>query len=210
MADEADQASVTADATAVLLAGLVDDLDGGFVEMVRSEEKVVYSVALRMTRSPDEAEDLTAESFLRAYRALRGFDRERVLALKPRSWLLTILLNTWRNTVRDASRRPNVIAIADVPDSRAGDHNVEQAVESGESQRELGRLVAKLPASQRIAVVLRHVVGLPIAEVAEALGCPEGTAKSHVSRGLSKLRSLYDGSILPAGERGLVGRRTPR
>ncbi|MGH3795682.1 MAG: hypothetical protein ACRDSP_12410 [Pseudonocardiaceae bacterium] len=56
---------------------------------------------------------------LRAYRALRGYDRSRVLALRLRSWLLTITLNTWRNSVRDASRRPSLVPIGDLPDSRA-------------------------------------------------------------------------------------------
>ncbi|MGH3873083.1 MAG: RNA polymerase sigma factor [Pseudonocardiaceae bacterium] len=189
-----------------LLAHLADDLDEGFADLVRSEERVVYSVALRMTRSSSEAEDLTAETFLRAYRALRGYDRGRVLALRPRSWLLTITLNTWRNSLRDASRRPDSVSIGDLPDSRASDQDVEQAVESAESQRELGRLVAQLPVAQRVAVVLRHVVGLPMVEVAAVLRCPEGTAKSHVSRGLSKLRTLY-GAVPLSSEPALVGKR---
>jgi len=169
----------------------------------------VYSTALRMTRNPAEAEDLTAETFLRAYRALRGYESTRVLALCPRSWLLTITLNIWRNSVRDASRRPSLVSIADFPDRQASDQDVEQAVESAESQRELGRLVAQLPSAQRIAVVLRHVVGLPVAEVAAVLGCPEGTAKSHVSRGLSTLRTLY-GEVPLSSKPALVRRREPR
>jgi RNA polymerase sigma-70 factor, ECF subfamily len=174
--------------------------------LVRSEERVVYSVARRMTRSACEAEDLTAETFLRAYQALRGYDRSRVLALRPRSWLLTITLNTWRNSLRDASRRPSLVPLDDLPDSRAGDQDVEQVVENGERQRELGRLVAQLPVAQRVAVVLRHVVGLPMAEIAIVLKCSEGTAKSHVSRGLTKLRKLY-GAVPLSSEPALAGRR---
>lgn len=169
----------------------------------------MYSVALRMTRNPAEAEDLTAETFLRAYRALRGYDSTRVLALCPRSWLLTITLNTWRNSVRDARRRPSLVPIPDSLDRRASDQDVEQAVESAESQRELGGLIAQLPTAQRAAVVLRHVVGLPMAEVAAALECPEGTAKSHVSRGLSKLRTLY-GTVPLSSKPAPIGRREPR
>lgn len=203
--NQTDAGEATAEDTAALLASLVDDLDEGFAELVRRQEWVVYSVALRMTRSRTEAEDLTAETFLRAYRALRGYDRTRVLALRPRSWLLTITLNTWRNSVRDASRRPDLVCVADIPDSPADDQDVEHAVESAESQRELGRLIAQLPSAQRIAVVLRHVVGLPMVEVAAVLHCPEGTAKSHVSRGLSKLRTLY-GVVPLSCKPALVGR----
>jgi RNA polymerase sigma-70 factor, ECF subfamily len=173
-----------------LLSALAEDLDDGYAGFVRAHEIAVYSAALRMTRSPPEAEDLSAETFLRAYRALRGYGRDRVLALRPRSWLLAIMLNLWRNSLRDASRRPQTIPVADVPDRQAVGIDVEQTVEDAETARELSRLLAELPATQRAAVTLRHVVGLPIAEVATVLGCPEGTAKSHVSRGLRQLRKL--------------------
>lgn len=202
------RAAAAADAGA-LLASLVNDLDEGFAELVRSQEQVVYSVALRVTHNTAEAEDLTAETFLRAYRALRGYDSTRVRALCPRSWLLTITLNIWRNSIRDASRRPSLVPLSDSLDRRAADQDVEQAVESAESQRELGELIAQLPTAQRAAVVLRHVVGLPIAEVAALLECPEGTAKSHVSRGLSRLRTLY-GAALLSSKPAPIGRREPR
>jgi RNA polymerase sigma-70 factor (ECF subfamily) len=57
-------------------------------------------------------------------------------------------------------------------------------------------LLAELPETQRLAVVLRHVLDLPYAEIAAVLGCPEGTAKSHVSRGLQRLRTLTTGTDL--------------
>ena len=59
-----------------------------------------------------------------------------------------------------------------------------------DGQFRLGALLAELSDAQRTAVVLRHVVGLSYAEVAVAMGCPEGTAKSHVSRGLQRLRAV--------------------
>lgn len=179
------------DSVATLCARLADDLDDGFSDLVRSEQRVVYSVALSVTRSPADAEDLTAETFLRAYRALRGYDRARRLSLRPRSWLLTIALNTWRNSVRDSGRRPHLIPVGDVPDRHADGMDVEREVERAEGRRELRALLAQLPLAQSLAVVLRHVVGLPLADVAKVLKCPEGTAKSHVSRGVSRLRTLY-------------------
>jgi RNA polymerase sigma-70 factor (ECF subfamily) len=51
-----------------------------------------------------------------------------------------------------------------------------------------------LPESQRVAVVLRHVSGLSLAEIAEVLDCPQGTVKSHISRGLTCLRALVPAS----------------
>ena len=158
---------------------------------MRSYEGLLYSVALRLCDRPVEAEDLAAETFLRAYKALRDYGESRILELRPRSWLLTIVLNIWRNNIRNASRRPRQVTVADVPERLTATAGAEELVERDESSRELTALLAQLPPSQRIAVVLRHMEGLPMADIAAVLGCPEGTAKSHVSRGLQQLRSLY-------------------
>lgn len=182
----------------MVCARLAKDLDDGFAVLVRHEERVVYSVALRVTGAHQDAEDLAAETFLRAYRALREFSADRIRELRPRPWLLTITMNTWRNMVRDRARRPTTVLTADPPERGADGATVEQVAERTEVQRELGALLARLPAPQRAAVVLRHVAGMSICEVAGALGCPEGTAKSHVSRGLAALRAHSGGSILIA------------
>ncbi|MDQ3898652.1 MAG: sigma-70 family RNA polymerase sigma factor, partial [Actinomycetota bacterium] len=73
------------------------------------------------------------------------------------------------------------------PDGREGP---EEQVQRHDGQARLGGLLTELPDAQRTAVVLRHIVGLPYAEMAVVMGCPEGTAKSHVARGLQRLRAL--------------------
>jgi RNA polymerase sigma factor (sigma-70 family) len=195
-----DAADVAADGTVRLLGSLVADLDLGFEELVRGYERTVFATALRITGSTTEAEDLKSECFLRAFRALRGYPAERTLALQPRAWLLTILLNTWRNRVREAGRRVGEVTMAELPEQAQSGRSVEEQILVGESARELNRMLCTLPAAQRSAIVLRHVLGLPIAEVAKVLGCPEGTAKSHVSRGLSALRDRFS---YPAGHSGV-------
>ncbi|GAA5141832.1 RNA polymerase sigma factor [Pseudonocardia adelaidensis] len=169
---------------------LVVDLDAGFADVVRVHERVVYSVALRLTRRREDAEDVAADAFLRAYRALRRFDAARIRVLRLRPWLLTILRNTARNAVRDAGRRPGPALVSEPVDGVAAGPSVEEQVEADHAQRAWGELLARLPETQRTAVVLRHVEDLQTGEVAEVLGCPEGTAKSHISRGLKKLRAL--------------------
>ena len=178
-----------------ILRGIVDDLDEGFADLVRSYERTIYYVALRVTGSPAEAEDLVSECFLRAFRALRDFPEARVLNLEPRGWLLTILLNTWRNGLRNASRRIGEVAMAELPDHPDDDAGVESHVLRRESCAELNRLLAGLPVVQRSAVTLRHVAGLSISEIAVLLGCPEGTVKSHISRGMSSLRRAHAGRL---------------
>lgn len=181
-----------------LRAHLAWDLDAGFAALVREHEAVVYSVARQFSRDRSDAEDLAAEAFLRAYRALRGYDAGRLDTLRLRPWLLTILRNTARNAARDRARRPDPPPAFEPADEPAGSASVEQRAESADLQRELGALLAQLPEVQRTAVVLRHVVGLGTAEVAEVLGCPEGTAKSHVSRGLRRLRPLAEERLRPS------------
>jgi RNA polymerase sigma factor (sigma-70 family) len=174
-----------------LLRGIADNVDDGFADLVRTYERTVYNVALRVTGSPSEAEDLVSECFLRAFQALRDFPEERVLGLEPRGWLLTILLNTWRNGLRNASRRVGEVVMAELPDHPDTDAGVETHVLRRESAAELNRLLAGLPAVQRSAIILRHLVGLSISEIAVFLDCPAGTVKSHISRGMSSLRRAY-------------------
>jgi RNA polymerase sigma factor (sigma-70 family) len=188
--DEAPAASADPDAQRVA-AALARDLDDGFAELVRTYQRLVYAVALRTTGHRADAEDLAAESLLRAYRSLAGHDDAWLAALAPRPWLLTIVVNVRRNQVRDAARRPRTDG-ATPPEGPVPGPSVEERAEHREVTEHLAGLLARLPETQRTAVVLRHVTDLPLAEVAEVLGCPVGTAKSHVSRGLARLRALID------------------
>lgn len=169
-----------------LVGALVHDLDTGFVELFQAYRGAVFSTALRISGRWADAEDLTAESFLRAYRALSDYQTDRIRELNLRSWLLTITLNLWRNSLRDAARRPppTLLDAPDPPDPRA---DVGRTVAEREA---LTALLTELPEMQRAAVVLRHVVDLSVNEIAEVLDCPVGTVKSNISRGLRRLREL--------------------
>ena len=178
---------------------LRDDLDRGFALLFEAHQRQLFSTALRLSGRWADAEDLSADAFLRAYRALRGYPPERIAALRPRAWLVTILLNAWRNRQRDAARRPTApLEAAAEPADPAAD--VVGKVTGRETGDELAGLLAQLPQPQRVAVVLRHVGDLSIAEIAEVLGCAEGTAKSHISRGLARLRTLR-GELTEGGVR---------
>jgi RNA polymerase sigma factor (sigma-70 family) len=172
-----------------LRAALVEDLDAGFEAVVRAHSDVVHAVARRTVSRSADAEDLAAEALLRAYRALRGYTPARIEALTLRPWLLTILLNTARNDRRDAARRPRTDGVAPVPDRPASAPGPAERAESNELGDHLAALLAELPVAQRTAVVLRHVVDLPVAEVAAVLGCGEATARSHAKRDLDALRA---------------------
>jgi RNA polymerase sigma factor (sigma-70 family) len=170
---------------------LARDLDGAFAEFLRHHQGLIYGLARRMTATPADAEDLAQETFVRAYRALRGYERERIEALRPRGWLVAIATNVGRNRARRA-----VIATADleaVAEPLAEEQGQpERVVERHEEARTWRARLDQLPPRQRRAVELRHVDGLSYPELAEALGRPLGTVKSDVHRGVAALRDILD------------------
>jgi RNA polymerase sigma-70 factor (ECF subfamily) len=170
---------------------LVGDLDGVFAEVVADFQGAVFTTALRMSGVPGDAEELVAETFLKAFEALRRYPPERVVDLQLRPWLVTICLNLGRNRVRASSRRPVVAPFPEpaVFEPRSSDESPEDRTVRHDQGDHLAAQLLHLPVKQRSAVVLRHIVGLSYAEVAEVLGCPLGTAKSHVRRGLDRLRA---------------------
>lgn len=159
-----------------------------FPRLVRAHADAMWTTALRLTGRPADAEDLVQEAFTSAWRAMAHWDDARWASLQPRAFLVTCLLNTWRNGLRTAARRPGTTALTDhdVLDRGPGPADV-----LDEHER-LAELVAALPETYRAPVVLRHVVGLPYSEVAAVLGCPVGTAKAQVSRGTALLRSQLE------------------
>lgn len=170
---------------------LAADLDDGFTELVRTQASAVRSLLLRLSGSAREADDLTQETFLRAYTALRDYPAERRGQLHPRAWLLTIAANVWRNHIRTLSRRPCVadeveMASIEIPDGSPGP---EQLACDGARRARLVVALAGLPDHHRLAVVLRHIGELSYQEMAAILECPVGTVKAQVSRGLSALRA---------------------
>lgn len=160
---------------------LAVDLDGAFEEFVVTVRDDLYSGLRRL--HGDDGEDLTQETLIRAYRALATYETDRIRTLKLRPWVWTIALNLGRNRVRDNARRPFPVELED----RHGVQDPEPADIAAWDAR-LGRLTSV----QRRAVVLRHIVDLSYAEIAEAMDRPEGTVKADVSRGLARLRNILE------------------
>jgi RNA polymerase sigma factor (sigma-70 family) len=170
---------------------LARDLDGSFEELVLAHQRLVFGLALRVVGDRADAEEVAQDTFERAYHALAGYPAERVAAMRLRPWLARIALNLARNRLR--RRPPPARSLEDgdgqplaVPAPAAAEP---AAVAERVQERELlAGLLAGLPRAYREAVVLRHVEGLPYAEVAEVLGRPVGTVKTHVHRGVRQLR----------------------
>ena len=172
----------------VLNRRLAGDLDGAFPDFVTEMQGLVFNGARRWLPGRQDAEDVTQEVFVKAYKAMQGYPPERVVDLRLRPWLFTITLNLCRNQARTRSRRPSQVALGRT--DPVGPETTEQSaidlVAVDEWRTRLGQLTAR----QRDAIVLRHVVGLTYDETGEVLNRPVGTVKSDVHRGLDRLRSM--------------------
>jgi RNA polymerase sigma factor (sigma-70 family) len=160
---------------------LARDVDAAFPDLVTAMRDDLYGGLRRL--HPREAEDLTQETLIRAYRALQGYQPAQIRTMNLRGWLWTIALNLGRNLARDRARRPQPVEFEDR-------HGVEDPelpdVEAWDAR------LSRLTSRQRRAVVLRHVVGLSYAEIADVLGVPDGTARADVHRGLTRLRTIME------------------
>jgi RNA polymerase sigma-70 factor (ECF subfamily) len=136
----------------------------------------VYRVVYRYSGRREAAEDATQEAFARA------FERWERLGGEP--WLVGWIVSTSLNVLRRAARRaPEPLGDADERPSSDGD--VDAAVD-------LWRAIRELPRRQAEAAVLHYVIDLPIAEVAQVMGCREGTAKAHLDRARRRLAQLLE------------------
>lgn len=172
---------------ATITDALADDLDRAFPDLVRLLQDGIFAGALRMLGDRQEAEDVAQEAFLRAYRALQGYDAERIRALQVRGWVWTIAANVCRNRHRSRARHPEDPGLPAL-DPPGRDPGPEDHALAGDERTRLAALLLELPWAQRSAVVLHHVTGLDYEEVAAALDRPVGTIKSDIHRGLARLR----------------------
>ncbi len=160
-----------------------------FPELVRRHSAAVYRWMARAVGEQD-AEDLTQDVFLNAYRGLDTFRRDA----PPRAWLASIADNAVKNRYRARSRFRRIFSGSpDAPgasEPRGPDASPEETASAGESRRFVADALKHLPAEFRMAVVLRDVEEWSYDEIAAALHLPEGTVKSRIARGRGQLRTI--------------------
>jgi RNA polymerase sigma-70 factor (ECF subfamily) len=145
----------------------------------------LYATALRLTRNRADAEDLVQDTLVKALRFSGRYERGTNL----RAWLSTILHNTWKNRLRDASRDRVEVDSARVDEASVGSggprvsETPEQMLIRESLDADLRRALDDVPDVFRQAVWMRDVEEFSYAEIARALDVPLGTVMSRISRG---------------------------
>jgi len=143
----------------------------------------VFNIALRITGDADAANDCAQEAFIRAYRALHQYDP--TLPFGP--WLYRITTNASLNHVQRWHARET--PVDELPERSAEiDEGPEATAVRREEVAEVVAAMADLPAAYRAALTLRHMQQLSYQEVADALGIPLGTVKTHLHRARAALK----------------------
>jgi RNA polymerase sigma-70 factor (ECF subfamily) len=180
---------------AALRDELAKDVDGSFELLVRRFQDRLFTFALRVTGSREDAEEVAQDAFVRAYRALKTYPAERIAAMALKAWLYQVTLNVARNRLR-RKRHPTVPLEGDgrrdKPRSHdpADDprHRPDARLERKRARADIASLVGRLPDRFRAPLILRYVEGLKLEEVAAILNQPLGTTKSNVHRAINALR----------------------
>ena len=177
---------------------LVREIRGGdgdaFETLVREHQTRVYNLALRMTGNPDDALDISQETFLKAWRTLGRFRGECSLG----SWLYRIASNLSIDLLRKNRRQHLDKAVSleepgedgrplELPDV-TGDPQA--LLERAEGRQAVWECLNRLPEEQKLILILRDVNGLSYEEIGETLDLELGTVKSRIFRARSRLANL--------------------
>jgi RNA polymerase sigma-70 factor (ECF subfamily) len=165
---------------------LAGDADA-FRLIVDRHGRTLHRLAFRMTGSPDDAEDVVQEAFIRAFRQLASYDGRAAVG----TWLHRITVNCALDLLRSRRRRPEDSGKEETLMSHT-DHDrstpQERHTHSSEIRNAVTRAMESLSSNERTAFVLRHFEGMSIDEIGRTLGTKVNATKHTVFRAVQKLR----------------------
>ena len=159
---------------------------GAYRVLVERHMRQAYNLAYSFVNDHAGAEDIAQDAFIRAHRALPSFRGDAEFG----TWLFRIVTNLSLNSLRHRkSLTDREVAMESFPSSHDG---TEDTTYREEIRAHMEKALHELPTLQRAVVILRHFDGLSTRQVSSILGCSEGTVKTHLFRGLKKLRAKLD------------------
>jgi RNA polymerase sigma-70 factor (ECF subfamily) len=166
-------------------------------ELIDRYRRQVYSLALRMVRRAEDAEDLTQETFVRMFRALERYDPTRPFG----AWIITIASRLCIDHLRRRRLTPMSMFqrdaesdeeyVLEIEDPGPGP---EATTQHREEEQRAGELIDSLPEHYRIVVLMRHQMDLSYEEISEALSLPLGTVKARIHRAREILKTRIEGN----------------
>jgi RNA polymerase sigma-70 factor (ECF subfamily) len=154
-----------------------------FDELVDRHRRRVYSLVCRLA-SPGEADDLSQDVFIAAYKALPQFRGDSAFS----TWLYRITVHVCSHHLR--RRRLETTELDDEQQDWAREHDPERSAISGELQERVRAAIDGLPMKLRLVVVLRDLHGLSYEEIAQVVGCPIGTVRSRLHYATQRLATV--------------------
>ncbi len=172
-------------ADAILVERVQKGDNAAFDVLVRKYQHKILKLVMRYIRDPSEAEDVTQEAFLKAYRALPKFRGDSAFY----TWIYRIAINTAKNYLVAAKRRPLDYNLdLQNPEqyemqARLKDiETPERMMLTEEIRTTVNRAIERLPEDLRTAIILREIEGMSYEEIAQAMECPVGTVRSRIFR----------------------------
>ena len=156
-----------------------------FRSLVELHMRKAYDIAFGVVNNHADAEDVVQESFVRVYRAIGSFRGDSQFG----TWLYRIVMNVALNRASAVRSRAR-FEVPNVHESVLHQTQARTMPVEDDLQYHIERAVHELPTLQRAVVILRHINGLSTKQVSGILKCSEGTVKTHLHRGLKKMKTL--------------------
>jgi RNA polymerase sigma-70 factor (ECF subfamily) len=165
--------------------------EDGFESIVAAHHGEIRRYLLRVTARASDADDLSQETFLRAFRAYRTLPD----GANVRAWLFAIATNLGKNHFRGLARRRRAYAAAAEEVETADASRPEEEALMRETRGRVEGIIAGLPLKQRLAFVMRKMHDLEYDAIGESLSCSAETARAHVFQALRKIRRGLDAQL---------------
>ena len=165
--------------------------EDAFEAVVGAHHAEIRRYLLRITARASDADDLSQETFLRAFRAYRALPPEA----NVRAWLFTIATNLGRNHFRAQSRRRRAYAAVAMESPAGAPDRADGQVLADEARARVEQVIGGLTEKQRLAFIMRKMHELDYREIGTSLRCSEESARAHVFQALRKIRKGLDGHL---------------
>ena len=168
--------------------------DDAFSVIVDRYSRLVYNVALRSVSSPEDAADISQDTFLKAWRSIGSFRGDCALS----TWLCRIALNCCCDHARSAKRHRGLSLtvqededskVLDIPDTNVTAMPEEELTRQTEIEA-VREAIDSLPEDQKMIITMRDITGLSYAEIAGTLGLEMGTVKSRINRARGNVKKF--------------------